>query len=175
VNPPPAPAPPLGSVIVSDFPAIFAEFRGKRFSLLWRGGRDGFGASDFHGRCDGHANTLTVILDTDGNIFGGFTPVVWESRDTSPYNKADDSLKSFLFTMKNPHNVAARRFALKSQEKVTAIYCDSAGGPHFCDIALYDQCNMNPHNYTYFGCAARVSFAGLLESGDCCDSVSDYD
>jgi hypothetical protein len=74
------PAPPLDSVIVSDFPAIFAEFRGKRFSLLWRGCRDGFGASQFHGRCDGHGNTLIVILDTEGNIFGGFTPVVWESR-----------------------------------------------------------------------------------------------
>jgi hypothetical protein len=41
------PAPALGSVIVADFPGIFAELRGKRFSLLWRGGRDGF---DFHAR-----------------------------------------------------------------------------------------------------------------------------
>jgi hypothetical protein len=48
----------VGSVIISDFPEIFAQFRGKRFSLLWRGGRDVFGAGDFHGRCDGHANTL---------------------------------------------------------------------------------------------------------------------
>jgi hypothetical protein len=95
------------SVIVSDFPAIFAEFRGKRFQILWRGGRDGFRGSDFHGRCDGHANTLTVILDTDGNIFGGFTPVEWDS--SGPF-KADDSWKSFLFTLTNPHNVAARRF-----------------------------------------------------------------
>jgi hypothetical protein len=69
------PAPVLDSVIISDFPDIFAEFRVKRFSLLWRSGRDGFGADDFHSRCDGHANTLTVILDTTGNIFGGFTPV----------------------------------------------------------------------------------------------------
>jgi hypothetical protein len=62
-------------VIVAHFPDIFAEFRGKRLSLLWRGGRDGFGARDFHRRCDGHANTLTLILDTKGNTFGGFTPV----------------------------------------------------------------------------------------------------
>jgi hypothetical protein len=40
-----------------DFPALFAEFRGKRFALLWRGSRDGFGAPDFDGRCDGHAPT----------------------------------------------------------------------------------------------------------------------
>jgi hypothetical protein len=40
---------------------------------------DAFRANQFHRRCDGHANTLTVILDTKGNIFGGFTPVEWES------------------------------------------------------------------------------------------------
>jgi hypothetical protein len=73
--------------------------------------------SQFHGRCDGHANTLTVIVDTNGNIFGGFTPLTWESRrpnsatDWSNCAKADDSLKSFLFTLKNPHN--ARRGGLR--------------------------------------------------------------
>jgi hypothetical protein len=42
------------------------------FSELWRGSCDGFNAKEFHRRCDGHANTLTVILDTEGTIFGGF-------------------------------------------------------------------------------------------------------
>jgi hypothetical protein len=65
----------LDSAIVPALPPIFAEFQWKRFSLLWRGGRNGFGSGDFHSRCDGHANTLTVILDTNWNIFGGFTPV----------------------------------------------------------------------------------------------------
>jgi hypothetical protein len=80
--PPPRPSPPgpWNSVIVSAFPAIFAEFRSKLFSLLWRGSRDRCYASDFHRHCDGHANTLTVMLDTKGNIFGGFTPVEWESQ-----------------------------------------------------------------------------------------------
>jgi hypothetical protein len=67
-------APSVDSRIISDFPEIFAEFREKRFSLLWRGSRDSFKEKDFHRRCDGHANTLTVILDTEGNSFGGFTP-----------------------------------------------------------------------------------------------------
>jgi hypothetical protein len=89
---------PLESVIISDFPAIFAEFRWKRFSLLWRGGGQGFRASRFHFRCHGHAHTLTVILDTKGNIFGGFTPVAWES--SSHWTcKADYSQKNFFFTL----------------------------------------------------------------------------
>jgi hypothetical protein len=143
----------IDSVIFSDFPAIFSEFRGKRFSLLWRGNRDGFKASDFHIRCDGHSPTLTVILDTAGNIFGGFTPVAWESR-TSNCCKADDSLKSFVFTLKNPHNIAARRFALKAEQKHQAIYCYSGHGPRFgsgADISVYDGCNANTNSYTNLG------------------------
>jgi hypothetical protein len=129
----------LSSVIISDFPAIFVEFRGKRFSLLWRGIRDGFGASDFHGRCDGYVNTLTVILDTDRNIFGGFTPVEWDS--TSRY-KANYSLKSFVFTLKNPHNVKARRFVLKAKEKDDAIYWDDNPGLSFYGgIHVSNHCN----------------------------------
>jgi hypothetical protein len=66
------PAAPAGfaSVIVAAFPPLFAEFGGKRFTLLWRRSRDGFSARDFHGRCDGHAPTLTLIRDT-GGIFSG--------------------------------------------------------------------------------------------------------
>jgi hypothetical protein len=54
---------------------VFPEFQGSRFTLLLRGSRDGFRATDFHRCCDGHANTMTLITDTSGNIFGGFTPV----------------------------------------------------------------------------------------------------
>jgi hypothetical protein len=138
-----------------DFPAIFEEFREKEFTLLWRCSRDGFGAGDFHSRCDGHPNTLTVILDTKGNIFGGFTPVEWESRtpnsedDWSNCFKADPSLKSFLFTLRNPHNVPARRFGLNAKMKDDAICCNSDYGPHFQDIVVYDNSNANTDSYTY--------------------------
>jgi hypothetical protein len=135
----------------ADFPALFAEFRGKRFTLLWRGSRDGFGADDFHGRCDGHANTLTLIEDTKGNIFGGFTPVEWETRYYNELasealgrhncSKADPSLKSFLFTLKNPHNFPARKFVLMAEKKDEAIWCVCLWGPNFYDIGVYDNCN----------------------------------
>jgi hypothetical protein len=141
---------PWDSVIISDFPAIFADFREKRFSLLWRGSRDGFGVGDFHSRCDGHANTLTVILDTNGNIFGGFTPVEWAS--CGGY-RDDPSLKSFVFTLKNPHNVPARRFGLKTEFRHRAILCGVNWGPRFgCDIYVSNNCNAcNSSNSAYFG------------------------
>jgi hypothetical protein len=137
-------------VIVSGFPEFFAEFKEQEFISLWRGSRDGFGVRDFHSRCDGHANTLTVILDTDGNIFGGFTPVDW---DSDSGDKADPSLKSFLFTLNNPHNFPARRFALKSDEKHGAIRCGPEYGPHFGDIGVFDNCNTTASGDTQsFGC-----------------------
>jgi hypothetical protein len=127
----------FASLIVPNFPPLFADFGGKLFTLLWRGSRDGFSASNFHGHCDGHANTLTLILDTNGNIFGGFTPAAWESGDWHP--KEDPSLRSFVFTLKNPHNVAARKFKLKPEEKDRAIRCSSTCGPHFGDIFVHSN------------------------------------
>jgi hypothetical protein len=88
-----------------------------------------------------------VILDTNGNIFGGFTPVEWES-PLSPQSKTDDSLKSFVFTLTNPNNVDPRKFVLKTAKKHRAIGCDSRMGPHFDDIRVFDQCNRNVDNYT---------------------------
>jgi hypothetical protein len=146
----------LPSLIVWDFPELFEAFTQKQFTLLWRGSRDGFRAGDFHSRCNRHANTLTVILDTDGNIFGGFTPVKWESRKWNGKSgredncyKTDPSLKSFLFTLKNPHNLPPQSFALKGEKNVHAIRCDSECGPHFGDINVFDFCNTNNRNFTY--------------------------
>jgi hypothetical protein len=132
---------------VEDCPVIFEDFKNEKFALLWRGSRDGFEAKEFHRRCDGHGNTVTVILDTNGNIFGGFTPVKWESSKKGK-GKADPSLKSFLFTVKNPHNFPARRFALKVEKKHEAIRCDSKRGPDFDDMTVEDNCNTNTDSLT---------------------------
>jgi hypothetical protein len=166
----PLPALPPGcldSLIVADFPAIFSEFRGKRFTLLWRGSRDGFLAKEFHGHCDGHANTLTFIEDTGGNIVGGFTRVEWESvewngKSGAEHNgwKADPTLQSFLFSLRNPHNFPSRRFALKASEKARAIDCDSAWGPCFSDIGVFDGCNANNENY-----AANFGYVYTIDTG----------
>jgi hypothetical protein len=139
----------------AEFPPLFEEFRRKCFNLLWRGSRDGFTAGEFHLRCDGRANTLTLIADTDGNAFGGFTPVKWENNCGW---KGDDSLRSFLFTLRNPHGVPPRKFALKAEKKQYAICCSSAFCAGFgnnyngwCEIAVSDTCNANRGSYTQIG------------------------
>jgi hypothetical protein len=152
VLPAPSSTPPAGwhSLILSEFPPLFEEFRMKRWLLLWRGSRDGFTAEEFHDRCDGHTNTLTLILDTDGNVFGGFTPVEWESDSCW---KSDSSLRSFLFTLRNPHGVSPRIFALGKDKERGAIYCDwkLCAGFGWYDICISDNCNTNRNSYTRIG------------------------
>jgi hypothetical protein len=47
------------------------------WSLLYRTTRDGFGAVDFHSKCDGKLNTLTILKASYSSyIFGGFTTVL---------------------------------------------------------------------------------------------------
>jgi hypothetical protein len=92
-----------------------------------------------------------LIADTDGNVFGGFTPVKWES---SGKYKSDDSLRSFLFTLRNPHGVPPRKFALRVEKKQRAIGCDSVwcavvGGGG--DIFVPGNCNANRNSCTRIG------------------------
>jgi archaellum component FlaC len=138
----------LDSVIVSGTPEIFAEFKGKTLALLWRGGRDGFKAKEFHKRCDGHANTLTVIKDTEGNVFGGFTTVAWEQK--LDLKRKGGALKSFLFTLKNPHNLEARRFELKKERSPPIKYVPSSG-PDFRDVGVASQSNTNRESVVDLG------------------------
>jgi hypothetical protein len=153
-------------LIVSDVPTLFDDFKDKKWSLLWRGSRDGFRARDFHRRCDGHANTVTLIEDVGGFVFGGFTTVEW---DSTSYWKSDDSLKSFLFTLKTPHNISPRKFALKAERKQDAINCDSAWGPCFGGMYVYGNCNANTSSRMVLGdvyindtgLAGKTVFTGL--------------
>jgi hypothetical protein len=149
LSPPKAPpaALKLNSVISPDLPLDVADFTGKRAVLLWRGSRDGFSCEEFHKRCDGHGNTLTLIKDKTGNAFGGFTPLQWDS-PYQPDQRSDDDMRSFLFTIKNPHRIRPKRFPIKAQMKQLAINCCAGCGPHFHDIGVQDNEGLS-HTYAF--------------------------
>jgi len=50
---------------------------GQEWDLKYRASKDGFKSTDFHRKCDGIPNTLTVIKSKSGNIFGGFIEQKW--------------------------------------------------------------------------------------------------
>jgi hypothetical protein len=140
---------PLPSQILETYPSILSEFAECRWKLLYRGSDDGFGASNFHKKCDGIANTVTIILSTTGCIFGGFTPVAWDS--TSGY-KPDPTNQSFVFRIKNRLQSEPCKFQLSNPS--CAIHCTSSNGPTFGnghDIKVADSCNQNNSSYTNLG------------------------
>ena len=79
----------------SFLPADFTEMR-LRFKLLYRGSRDGMTAATFHQLCDSKDDTVSVIEDTNGNVFGGFADKAWSTKSSRPRSQ-----KSFLFSLKS--------------------------------------------------------------------------
>jgi hypothetical protein len=116
---------PIDSAIISTVPRIFSVFGDKKLRLLWRGSRHGFEGTKFHARCNGRPNHVTLVLTTTGSIFGGYTPLAWNSRNACA---SDPTMKSFIFTLKNPHDLPAQVFKQKTQD---AIYDHFAQPPRF--------------------------------------------
>jgi len=118
----------------------------KGFNPLWRGSRDGFGAEDFHSRCDGVKNTLTIIKTTTGFIFGGYTSQAWASPQYSEYKRDPNA---FLFTFKNPSNMPMK---LKVIDSKYAVYHDYSYGPTFGwwhDLHVSDDSNLKKSSYIW--------------------------
>ena len=106
-------------------------------SLLYRGSRDGFKASDFHDRCNNKGETLTIIKSNDGYIFGGYTEIDW---DNTTWNgkmgeknnaRRDGKGNEFVFTLKNPHNISPSKYNMQKSWLNHSICCDVDLGPIF--------------------------------------------
>jgi len=52
-----------------------------KYELLFRASKDGFRAIDFHNKCDGINNTITLVKTTNGKRFGGFNDLSWNSNN----------------------------------------------------------------------------------------------
>jgi hypothetical protein len=140
----------IDSSIVKIIPPVLRDIGGKSWTLLYRGSRDGFGSSTFHSKCDGQTNTITLIESTEGYVFGGFTPISWDSSESY---KSDISCRSFVFSVKNPHGRDGCKFPVS--RPVYAIYCNSSYGPTFGNHSIYvaDGCDGNTKSYTCLGLA----------------------
>jgi hypothetical protein len=144
----------IDSAILMEILDVLNDIGGgdRGWTLLYRGSRDGFRSSDFHGKCDGQRNTVTVILTTKGAIAGGFTPLAWDSQSSTGEYRADDSGQSFLFTLKTAGNGPPRKFSLSS--RTHAICCTPGNGPTFGgnhDLCVADGCHGNASSYTNVG------------------------
>jgi hypothetical protein len=118
-----------------------------KWSLLYRGTRDGFDLNAFHSKCDGHANTLTIFKAKQStSIFGGFTAVEW---DSTSHWKPD--LNAFIFSLTNKDNDPIK-IKIDPNRHRYAIYCDSEYGPCFgLDISIDNNADTTMHNFSDLG------------------------
>jgi hypothetical protein len=128
--------------------------------LKYRASRDGFSAKNFHSKCDGIPNTLTIIKSTNGNIFGGYAEEAW----TSGTNVTDQI--SFIISLINKENKPFVSMFTSSphpcqhlRQQFHELYCDSSYGPSFghdtfngtFDIRVSSNSNVNHASHSDFG------------------------
>jgi hypothetical protein len=133
----------------------------KKWSLIYKATRDGFGSGDFHRLCNNRGATLTLIQTRNrlymknwDSIIGGYTTIPWSSR----YAFHRDP-QAFLFLLTENK---IKRFNLRSNEE-TAVSHNLASGPIFGlnDIHICHRANENNFSYSKF----PSSYQDLDENG----------
>ena len=124
-----------------------------KWTLIYRGSRDGFGAKDFHSKCDNKSPTLTIIKAQDsGFIFGGYTEAAWKS-----LNGFQVDPNAFIFSLTNKE---AKPCKMNVIDPTRAIYCDFNHGPIFGgdaenydsdDLHVVNNSNTNEESFSSLG------------------------
>ncbi len=131
--------------------------------MKYRASRDGFSGENFHTKCDGVSNTLTVIKTTNGNIFGAFAEKAWENGT----HVVDP--KAFIISLINKENKPFKAMISSTGPQGNcngyggyyyyALNCISSNGPSFgynnykdtVDISISSNSNANQSSYSNFG------------------------
>ena len=117
------------------------------WSLIYRASRDGYGARDFHFKCDDHSPTLTLLKAKQSKfIFGGYTEVTWESS-----NQWKSDPNTFIFSLTNKENKPCK---MKTTDVDKSIYCSQRYGPTFgggFDIFIENNANVSTQSFSNLG------------------------
>ena len=112
------------------------ENKNMKSKLLYRLTRDGNSFKIFHEKCDNQGPTLILIKGKDGRVFGGYTPLSW---DSTSRKKCD--LDSFLFSLTDN-----KKYPKKNKD-LQSIDCYSLLGPWFYNLGFYINSSMNQLYY----------------------------
>ena len=113
-----------------------------KFYLLFSTAKDGDSSLTFHKYCDGESPTVTIVKDTFGRKFGGYSTKSWsQSTCGASYSRAPGS---FIFNL-----VYRIKCDLIDQLNILAIYRDNSFGPTFGgghDLYIADRCTSNANS-----------------------------
>ena len=105
-----------------------------KYELIYKMSKNGSKPRDFHRCCDNKGATLTIIETKSKHIFGGFTPLSWNSNNKSCY---DVSRKTFLFSL----NLLKQYNMFNTGKEV--ISCRENYGPTFGNTS-------NSYDFSYY-------------------------
>ncbi|XP_053392905.1 interferon-induced protein 44-like [Mercenaria mercenaria] len=103
----------------------FIQAGPKDFKLLFSFTRNGADANVFHQNCDNKGPTVTVVFNTQGSVYGGYTEKSWKS-DGGLYYRDEHAI---LFRLQQNGKSVPVKFSVKKPDK--AIYCSESNGPIF--------------------------------------------
>jgi hypothetical protein len=119
-----------------------------KWTLLYRGSPDGFGAQDFHSKCDNKSSTLSICKAHESSfIFGGFASVALNGLQTY---KSDPN--AFIFSLTNKDNKLLK-MKIDSNSHQYAIQCSLSFGPIFggCDLVIANNSNTTTNSWSNLG------------------------
>ena len=128
--------------------AISNWLPGRSLSLIYQASRNGFASSNFHQCCDNRGATLVIVRCNNGFVFGGYAAVSWNSNG----GWIQGQRNSFLFTLKNPHNIPPTRYNCKNPQY--ELRGHSSYGPSFGngnDLHISTNANANSNSYCNLG------------------------
>ena len=92
----------------------------KETKLLYRKTKDGSSYEKFHKLCDKQGATIVLIKSTEDLIFGGYTPLNWDSNSA-----VKNEEETFLFSLTNNKKYE------KVKKSYNSIVCRKDIGPFF--------------------------------------------
>jgi len=103
-----------------DVLKMFNSKKSLKFTLLYRGSRDGYTASSFHGKCDSTKGTFTILRNkSNGYLFGGYFAGNWSGSGYS-------TEKSWLYSLKN---ATGKTIKLNPSNTTNNAYRNNSYGP----------------------------------------------
>jgi len=118
---------------------------------LYRASEHGFGSNEFHLKCDGHTNFLTIVKSANMNIFCGFSQTGFNA--SLPGGGGYKSCpNSFLFSLvnKNYNNEPLIMNCINTFRaiQVSSQHLTVFGG---CDLLIASNSNLNFDSYSNLG------------------------
>jgi hypothetical protein len=129
--------------------AVMSWLDGRSFELLYRASRDGWTSGDFHRFCDNRGPTLVVVRSSNGFVFGGYAAAAWNTNGA--YFQSSGNA-SFVFTLKNPHNIPPTRYNCKNAN--AELFGNESFGPVFGgghDLRVANNSNAGDESWCNLG------------------------